>query len=153
MSTRVGQSGRVKTIIETTDERGMYGNEVTVGGPTLEGSGPVIPGIPEGPTTTEVSGIGGDGVQAGEIRGERCAVATVPAGQMELGLRSTGSGRPTRPVRTRRYVAARWWFSQMREAVRSTPAWNGGGGERRGGEQVLLSLPQPPTRFERRRAA
>ena len=91
-----------------------------------------------------------EGVCQGQGGGESRDCGERGEGQLELGLRSVAAPRPRRVVRGRRYVAARWWFAQMREAVRTTPEWPGarmGTGE---GEQVLLSLTQAPTRLERR---
>jgi hypothetical protein len=74
-------------------------------------------------------------------------------GQLELGLRAPAGGRPKRVVRARRYAVARWWFARMRETVRSTREWNGSEVRGSGTEQALLTLTQPATRFEGRRAA
>ncbi|MBL9126722.1 MAG: hypothetical protein JNL97_03700 [Verrucomicrobiales bacterium] len=84
---------------------------------------------------------------------ERNPVRACKPGQMELGFRTPPTARSPRPERTRRYVAARWWFARMRETVRSTPEWTAESAPHPASEQVLLSLAQPPTRFERRQAA
>lgn len=96
---------------------------------------------------------GHEGIRPGQGDGERRDCGDRGEGQLELGLRSVAAPRPRRVVRGRRYVAARWWFAQMREAVRTTPEWAGARMGTADGEQALLSLTQSPTRFERRSRA
>jgi|GEM_PF-3482286 len=93
-----------------------------------------------------------DTVEAVEAA-EAVKPATAKEGQLELGLRAAPGGVPRRVVRARRYAVARWWFDRMRETVRSTREWHGSEVRRAGTEQALLTLTQPPTRFEGRRAA
>lgn len=75
--------------------------------------------------------------------------AATEVAQLELSLRAVPADRPRRVVKTRRYAVARWWFAKMRETVRSTREWDGREARNPGGEQALLTLTQPPTRFER----
>lgn len=70
--------------------------------------------------------------------------------QMEMGL--AAPSRRRRPATTRhprRTGAARWWFAQMREAVRSARNWETTDSMSTPFEQAQLLLQSPATRLQR----
>ncbi|MCC7374620.1 MAG: hypothetical protein IT581_08185 [Verrucomicrobiales bacterium] len=70
--------------------------------------------------------------------------------QMEMGLAANSRRRrPATNRHPRRTGAARWWFAQMREAVRSARTWETTEPMRTPFEQEQLFLQSPMTRLQR----